>query len=107
MQITEPWYFHLPATIVFQFFISFSQITFFYGKANIENHVEFVYENKMGKIILMVISQLFISYSCSLTSIYLINKNDMILKQLNVAKQTLKVVVNHLNQALFLRNDDG
>lgn len=35
------------------------------------------------------------------------NKNDMMLNQLYVAKQTFRVVVNHLNQALFLQNDDG
>lgn len=51
----------------------------------------------------MIISQ----YICTFTIVYLIKKNTLNLNQLQMAKLSLRILLNHLNEALFMRSDDG
>ena len=44
-QISEPWYVHVPFTMVVYFFISFGQISYFYEKEHGDNVCDNVYQN--------------------------------------------------------------
>ena len=64
-------------------------------------------ENELGSVIRLAAMLVLWQYLASVTIIYIIDKNSMIMNQLQVAKLSLRVIMNHLNEALFLRSDDG
>lgn len=107
MQIIEPWFINIPASIIFELAISYGQITLFYERERKEPSFQYVFENELSKVIVLACLYMMISYAASISVIYLNNKTDLILNQLQVARLTLRVVMNHLNEAIFLLTDEG
>ena len=58
-------------------------------------------------MIKLLFSYYCVQYAAVISIIYLNDKIKVILCQLQVTKLSLRVIVNHLNQALFLRTEDG
>ena len=58
-------------------------------------------------MITMAATQLIIMYTAIVLVIYLRNQNKVNLNKIQVAKISLRVIMNHLNEAVFLRTDEG
>lgn len=46
-------------------------------------------------------------YVIALTVIRMMNQNKLSVTQMQVAKLSMRVIINHLNEALFLKSEDG
>ena len=87
--------------------MAYGQITSFYEKDNVNDHFKFVIANKIFPVVLLFVLNLYFQYIVSLTVVYLTDQNKLIMSQLQVARLSLRVIMNHLDEALFLRTDDG
>ena len=87
--------------------MSYSQTCLFLQKNGVEDRLYHVITKKIGPVIYCTILQLIIHYIASMTIIFLMNQNKLILSQLQVAKLSMRVLVNHLNEAIFLKCEDG
>lgn len=107
ISVCETYRIHLPTSVFYQFFMAYGQIASFYEKDNVNDHFKFVIGNKIFPVILLFVLNLFFQYIVSLTVVYLTDQNKLIMSQLQVARLSLRVIMNHLDEALFLRTDDG
>ena len=60
MCVVERAVIHVPLTLIYHFWICFAQYALFYQKSGIRNSLEFVFQNKLPAVCLMMTFQLFL-----------------------------------------------
>lgn len=105
--VQEKFYVQIPYCLICQLLMSYSQICLFIYKIGVENTLEFVLENKLRQTIQLTIQNHVIIYIISLTVICMMNQNKLILTQMQVAKLSMRVIINQLNEAIFVKSEDG
>ena len=107
MIITEKYYVHLPMTLLYQFAINFAQMASYYQCIGTKDSLSYVLQNKLYPICVGAISMTSLQCVAWVSVTYLNDKIKLILCQLQVAKFSMRAIVNHLNEALIVRTEDG
>ena len=98
---------HIPASIAYQFFLSYASLHLFYEQDGQEKPLEYVYQKKLGLCMSVTVIYLFIQYVTVIIVKYFRQELHGELSQLTVVKMSLKVIVNHINQAIILKTEKG
>ena len=63
--------------------------------------------NKLGQILQFGLTKLVLQYIVVLIILYFKTQLQKSVNNLSLAEETLKVIVNELNEAIFLRSENG
>lgn len=107
MTLYEISYVQIPLSIFYHFSMNFGLIRLFYKQTGQENSYNFVVSNKLVFVILLTFSSLVVQYGVFTIISYMFSKIYLMINQLELARLSLRVIVNHLNEAIFLRSEDG
>lgn len=108
MSLQESAAFYIPVSALYQFFMCWGQFVIYYQKTGHENYLMYSLKKRIVHIIMNMIVSFLLAQTCS---IYVVKKNKLDAResttQLSVAQISLKKVVNHLNEAIILKNKEG
>lgn len=79
----------------------------YHGATGKEHHYELVYDQKLGALIYSSIINSIVQYIIVVVAYYLKSKLHMSMSQAAIAKESLKVIVNRLNEAIFIKTSNG
>lgn len=99
--------FYIPVTFVYQTSISYGLTAVFYQSAGVENYLSYVYQKKLGMVLMITFFHSFVQYFGCFLIMYFRSQLNNSVAELQIAKMSLKVIMNHLNSALILRQEDG
>ena len=105
--ISSKFYVHIPVVVIGEFLMSYGVLCIVYESSGIDNQLKYVIKNQMGLIITMTWQQLLAVYFLGFCITYMKNKNKMLLTQVQISKLSMKVLINSLDDAIFLKSDDG
>ena len=100
---------HLPLTLVYNFATCFGMVASFYHNKNQGKFgkYEFTIDHEIPLISIMTISQLILQYCVVIVVTLMQTQLSKYVSQLQLTKESLNIIVNHLNQAIFLKNERG
>lgn len=99
--------FYIPVTLVYQISISYGLVAVFYQIAGVENYISYVYQKKIGMVLMITFFQSFVQYVGCFLILFFRTQLNISVSELQIAKLSLKVIMNHLNSALIIRQEDG
>jgi len=97
----------IPLTLIYQGAISLSLVADYYLTSGQIDHYKYIYENKKASVIRVTLIHQFIQYVVLFVVSYFEAKIHLSLGQLAVAKESLRVTVNNLNEAIIIRTQEG
>ena len=87
--------------------MNFGIIRLFYHKNGQEGSYRYVVDRKLAYVFFLTFCTLMVQFGALLVISYMFSKIYLMINQLELAKLSLRVIVNHLNEAIFLRSEDG
>ena len=103
----EKAYVFIPLTFVYQIGISYGLMSNYYGATGKEHHYKLVYDQKLTVLIKSSIMNSICQYIIVVLAYYLRSKLHMSISQAAIAKESLKVIVNRLNEAIIIKTSNG
>ena len=106
--ILEKAYVHVPMSIIYQILIQFALFSMFYGQQlGHEKRFSYVWENQMRNVLKMAMLFVLCQYCCYFMILYYRTQLHKSIGQLQLAKESLRVIVNELNEGIILRTEEG
>lgn len=98
---------NLPFAFIYMLAIGYGVIALFYQNSGVQDYISFVYQKKLGMVLMITFFQMFVLYAGCTVIMYFRSQLNRSVAGLQVAKLSLKVIMNNLNSALILRSEDG